>query len=332
MRLSHQNRLNTVVFDEIHKVFTDISFRKAFEEFWVLNTVKRSIFGISGTIPPSTVDELVRLTATTWRVVRTPSNRPELACQVIREEGDIFARIVKDIAVFRASYGPNDRLMVFCRSHEDVEALSAALKVPSYTSQTTDTNADTMHKWRSGKNIVMVSTTILGCGFDYASVRHVLHCNFAYTMIDQHQQESRAGRDGRRAEIITYISAGFKPSKRVANHSFGRSELEKWAASAEQCLRTIPSSYLDGVPVTCSLLPKCELCCYCEVQMGKAPPDRVVSLARLVSKPYSLPDPLVRPSKAPNARVFVPPPPANMIATAVQPGVSTSATGSRMEK
>ncbi|KJA23649.1 hypothetical protein HYPSUDRAFT_114620, partial [Hypholoma sublateritium FD-334 SS-4] len=168
---------------------------------------------------------------------------------------------------YRMSYGPDDRLMVFCRSHEDVEALSTALNVPGYTSQTADTNAATMRKWRSGENIVMVSTTILGCGFDYANVRHVLHWNTAYTMIDQHQQESRAGRDGRRAEAITYISAGFEPSKRASERSFGRPELEEWAASTEQCLRTIPSSYLDGVPVTCSLLQKCEYCWYCQSQM-----------------------------------------------------------------
>ncbi|KJA29081.1 hypothetical protein HYPSUDRAFT_113902, partial [Hypholoma sublateritium FD-334 SS-4] len=90
-----------------------------------------------------------------------------------------------------------DRLMVFCRSHGNVEEMTNTLGFAGFTACNVDTNADTMHDWRSGGQQVMVSMSILGCGLDYPHVRHVIHNNIAYTMIDQHQQESRAGQDGK---------------------------------------------------------------------------------------------------------------------------------------
>ncbi|KAH9477263.1 ATP-dependent DNA helicase tlh1 [Psilocybe cubensis] len=321
--LEHQKRLNCIIFDEVHKVVTDITYRPSFEKFWVLNKVKAPIYGLSGSLPPSTMAEFNQLTGTTWKVVRTTSNRPELAYRIIHVTGDMLKRLVEDIAMYIANYGPRDRLMVFCRTKEDVTALSDALRVPGFTSHTTETNDDTLRKWRSGENIVIVATSILGCGLDYPSVRHVLHWGIAHSMVDQHQQESRAGRDGQRAEAITYVAS---PSRRYSKSAtaHGLSELEKWSSSTDMCLRAIPSSYLDGVPITCSLLPNCELCAYCLEQMNVAPPLRVASISHLISDPVSVPaKPQTTPIRPP-FRVFVPP--KTPITPVIQSGESTPAS------
>ncbi len=147
--------------------------------------------------------------------------------------------------------------------------------VTGMTSHSTESNEEAMERWRSGAQRVMVSTSLLGCGLDYASVRHVIHCGIAYSMIDQHQQESRAGRDGQRAMAITYTRPTIQRTSKVPEDAYGLVELEELgSASSDQCLRVIPSSYLDGVPVTCLLLPGAELCCFCEGQVQLPPPAR----------------------------------------------------------
>lgn len=209
--------------------------------------------------------------------------------------------------------------MVFCRSHSDVTELSTALSVAGFTARDVSTNANTMQDWRSGRQVVMISTSILGCGLDYPHVRHVIHNDTAYTMIDQHQQESRAGRDGKRALAITYTTASSLRA-RAQSGSYGAAELGTWAASTKQCLRVIPSSYIDGVPITCSLLPRCELCSYCEEQLQNSPPTQATSLRQFITDPVVGMEP---PAKATNAfggpllNVFVPPPTASVDLPAV---------------
>lgn len=309
--LEHAGRLNCIVYDEVHKLMTDQGFRDAFDNFWVLNTVKAAKFAFSGSVPPSTLALFFRLTKTAWRVVRTPSNRPELAYKIVRVKTDMCKRITADVTSIMSGYkkGSDDRLMVFCRSQKEVKGLSDALGVQGFTSQTLDTNADTMESWRAGKPKCMISTSILGCGFDYSAVRHVLHWGPAYTMIDQYQQESRAGRDGKRAEAITYIEEPFRPSKHTPDNLFGGKDLDRWAGSAEQCLRIIPSSYLDGVPITCSLLPDCELCSYCDEQTYASPPRQAVCLTPYVRDAVSLPLAPAKSVTRPLAGGMGPPPP-----------------------
>jgi hypothetical protein len=279
--LEHASRLNIIIFDEIHKVLTDHSYREPFLNFWVLNLVKTAIIGLDGSLPPECLPEFFSLTHTSWRVIRTPSNRLELGYEIQRVSGDLIDKIAHDIPGLLSQYKKDDRLMVFCRTHNDVDRLSGLLKVPPFTSHTAESNTETMKKWTQGDKKVMVSTSILGCGLDYPSVRHVVHCGIAYSMIDQHQQESRAGRDGQPATAVTYVSATQKPLG--GNSAYGLRELQRWASNLQQCLRIIQSQYLDGVGVTCSLLPGCTLCAYCSDQLHAEAPPQPQSLLRAPS-------------------------------------------------
>jgi len=262
--LEHSNRLNLIVFDEIHKVLTDRTYRESFNEFWILNLVKTPIIGLDGSLPASCLSEFFSCTKTSWRVIRTSSNRLELGYEIRPVVGDLVGKIAMDIPNILSTYKKDDRLMVFCRSRQEVERLAECVGVPAFTSDTAEINPQTMDRWTKGDQKVMVSTSILGCGLDYPSVRHVLHCGIAYSMIDQHQQESRAGRDGEPAMAITYVPATQRPPSDLGSKDrYGLKELHTWAANSQQCLRIIQSLYLDGVAVTCLLLTGCTLCAYC---------------------------------------------------------------------
>ena len=125
-------------------------------------------------------------------------------------------------------------------------------------------------------------------------------------MIDQHQQESRAGRDGQRAMAITYTRPTIQRTSKVPEDAYGLVELEDWAASSDQCLRVIPSSYLDGVPVTCLLLPGAELCCFCEGQVQLPPPARHATLSKYIRDAVSV-------AKGPATKVLAGRPPLNIL-------------------
>ena len=83
-----------------------------------------------------------------------------------------------------ATYKKDDHLMVFCHMHTNLEKLSASVKVPAFSSHTVDKNKETMEMWIQGEWKVMISMSILGCGLNYPSVRHVLHFGIAHSMID----------------------------------------------------------------------------------------------------------------------------------------------------
>lgn len=72
--LEHTDRLNIIVFDEIHKVLTDKEYRDPFKKFPVLNFVKTILVGLTGSLPPQLLDAFTQATKTTWKVIRTPSN------------------------------------------------------------------------------------------------------------------------------------------------------------------------------------------------------------------------------------------------------------------
>ena len=105
------------MFDEIQKMITYSEYRRAFNNFHVLHKVKTIVFGLSASIPPSLYPVLCELTKMSWNILRTPSTWKELKYQVVRvrTEEEMDMGIVVYIESVMASYGSNDRTMVFCR-------------------------------------------------------------------------------------------------------------------------------------------------------------------------------------------------------------------------
>lgn len=269
-------RLHIIVFEEIHKILTDRQYRQAFENFHVLNKVKTIIVGLSGSLPPQALESFIAFTKTTWRVIRTSSVRSELRQEIRRvKEKDMEATVANDASKRVESYSSKERLIIFCRTYAVSLRISSRLKLTPYSAQSPETNDAVMKDWLDGKNKIMVCTSVLGCGLDYSRVRDVIHVDVAYTMIDQYQQESRGGRDGATCTVTTYVDESRKkipPPPADSNESIGRAEVYQWTFAKEQCLRIIPSLYLDGVSVTCLLIRDAELCSYCTQQLRGKPP------------------------------------------------------------
>ena len=218
--LENMGRLGPLVFDEVHKLLTDSTYRTAFEHFHVLNKLKTVIFGLTGTLPPHLYAAFCEFTQMTWKIIRTPTWRKELKYDVVKiaKENQMNDMIYTHLQKHLQTYRAEDRAIIFCRDKRHVCEIAALFNVkPFYAPGVDDNemvtqNEETMKGWLAGKNKVMVSTSYLGCGLDCAHIRDVIHRDPSYTMIDQDQEDGRGGRDGleTRATIFVVKSNPYK--------------------------------------------------------------------------------------------------------------------------
>lgn len=208
------------------------------------------------------------------------SNRKEMVYGIITVPKDVPlpVRIAHYLKAKLRDYEPADRALIFCRTTAAADEMATQLSVKSFHSKSIDTNPATMHAWRSGNSVVMVSTSILGCGLDYPSIRDVLHMDLAHSMLDMYQEDSRGGRDGRSCCALTFIPEQRKKPTVKEVYPIGTEEVYQWATQKDQCLRIIPSLFLDGVATTCTLLKDAQLCLVCAAQINRSPPPKPVLL------------------------------------------------------
>ena len=276
--LENMGRLGPLVFDEIHKIITDISYRDAFHNFHSLNKVKAVIFGLTGSLPPSLYPALCELTAMSWKLIRTPSSRKELKYEVVRvpSEEDMDISILNHLRGAVSTYQKDDRAIVFCRSKSNVTKLAKLFNIQPYFAPGEDEeliqrNAGTMLKWISGENPIIVSTSFLGCGFDYAHIRDVVHREPSFTMLDQYQEDSRGGRDGRVCRATTFVVEN-KLYRIPNNHVYdlGTQLLFDSMVKDVQCRRISPTLYLDGTATRCINIVGAVFCDVCEKTSSNA--------------------------------------------------------------
>ena len=257
-------------------MLTDVTYRPVFLHFWKLKIVPVIIVGLTGTLPPQLMQRFFEATDVDWKVVRTPSVRPELRPSIKRvPQGDMVSAIAVDVQQSVASYGPNDRAMIFCRTKNDAEKMARALNLPvCHSGIAKEDNDQAVSNWKMGRNKVMVSTSLLGSGLDYPAVRDVIHLDVAHTMLDQHQEESRGGRDGLSCNVVTYVpTIRSHPLPVAFDNVFGAQELQDWSMQEHECLRIAPSVFLDGPATPCILLPGCAICAVCERQASESPSE-----------------------------------------------------------
>ncbi|THH20714.1 hypothetical protein EUX98_g8528, partial [Antrodiella citrinella] len=262
--------LYRIVFDEIHKVLTDGSYRSAFMSTMQLNLFMVPIIGLTATLPTTLVPALSADTHIVWNVLRMSSNRKELQYSINRSP-DPTQSLVDHVNAVLPTYGRKDRGLIYCRSRVEADRLAAALGVSAYHAQTDE---QPIADFIAGKYLIMPCTTALGVGFDYAHVRDVLHLQLPYTLLDKYQQDGRGGRDGSPCRAVTFIQTHSHASRHETEHDLGESALHDWIECDDQCLRIIPSRFMDGVPITCSLMDNAEMCASCVNQAGLSPPDQ----------------------------------------------------------
>ncbi|KAJ6530698.1 P-loop containing nucleoside triphosphate hydrolase protein [Mycena capillaripes] len=211
MTLCLHDRVSWIVFDEIHKCLTDISYRPIMALIKSLHRYGVPILGFSGTIPPQLEPDLFEITGhDRWDVIRMGVSRPNVrfAHKSYQTRSEARTALSEFVKQRRATYTPDDRMMVLCPTVAETKTVAGLFGTEAYISQTTEEgkalNLRLFNSFRAGQPDIAASTSLLGSGMDQPHVRDSINFGYPWSLFDLQQQADRAGRDGGECNATTF--------------------------------------------------------------------------------------------------------------------------------
>ncbi len=154
---------------------------------------------------------------------------------VTRQSVERMASVVNNVACLKTAH---------LHAHLDEDAKTAQLQ-----------------SWLLGEARVMVATGVIGCGYNYPSVRLVIHRGSFRSLVALHQESSRLASDGRPGISRVISSAKFRAEALHIDSSF--IEPNAWIVDMENCRRHNLHLAVDGQSQRCSLIPAARPCDNC---------------------------------------------------------------------
>ena len=287
--LHDSRRLSRIVLDECHTPLTQGSFRLCMQDLVDRWAVDVPLLLLTATGPPFMETRLRDALGcrSSLEVIRARTRRQEISYEVIEMENDekeedleieISSRVRAKLAGLK---NKADRGLVYCLTKEWAERLKNQINEDEgdtiaevYHSQMSREVREGIYRdWKKGKFKVLVATSALGMGVDYAHVRFVFHQGQSHSLMDFSQESGRAGRDGKRAESIVVTSKRFRRDCEWMKEKGGAEwqSMEDWV-EGKVCRKWMLGEYMDGVGkgVSCLDGGDCGLCDICSGQMAEA--------------------------------------------------------------
>ena len=245
--LHHAKRLTRIVVDECHLILTTDSYRRSMGQHGLLRSIPVQFVYLTATLPPSMRDTLLKRHHLTQILeIRASTRRSNLKYTVQHLCSDQHA-VVEAAALMRQlwqeHYGTQHgrhRALLFTRTKADADRLAGLLGCMSYHSEagTVEDKARTIKAWVFGTSSpFLVGTSGLGAGFDYPSVRIVIHVDEPHGLMEFAQESGRGGRDGEAAETMVVLRYRWRPRVQQENEQ-NEKELHQFLCSSSHCRRT----------------------------------------------------------------------------------------------
>lgn len=144
-----------------------------------------------------------------------------------------------------------DRLkgVVYSRSKAQCEDMADTLGCACYHAGMVD-RAERLQQWLEQGGLI-VATSALGTGVDFAGIVFVLHVGMPWSMIDYAQESGRGGRAGERVDSVIVVEQGeVERTMQRKNEDLDVQAIGLFIIG-NGCRRGLMSSYLDGKWVEC---------------------------------------------------------------------------------
>ena len=273
---------------------------------------------MTATCPPTLTSELLSTLAIhQCRVIRAPTDRPEISYNVemCRSVAEAKQKLVKAVKDQLERSPPSFRGIVYCRGRKSTDELAELIGCDPFHSNRPEAERKASYaNWIAGQNKFIVSTSLLGCGIDVEGIETVFHFLTPWSVMDYVQESRRAGRGGAWSESWVFASMAEFELEEPPKDLFGYSIMKKWVREVSVCRRVALSSFLDGRVTTCILLRNANLCDICKKLKEEPHPRSPVESTSIIIPPTCIPKisplPPVPPSSIEYARerLGAPPP------------------------
>lgn len=302
--LVSKQKLDRIVLDECHLTITASDYRPCMAQVgWYVRQIRAQTVWLTATLPPIMLEQFIEHNKLVQpRIIRESTNRPNIKYMVSFETG--AGTLIERAAKLVEAYWPRqdifdhsrDKIIIYCRSREEVNELASMLQCPSYTSEsgTEEERAAILSQWIANPaQPAIIATSALGIGFDYPHVRWVVHVDAPGEASSFSQESGRAGRDGQKASSIVLLWSGWKPQ--LEGHLSPDQEAMQLYLSQQHCSRGVLSQFLDAPPDWRWCMATDEPCQVCNAAYTTARPiDLVFALPRKVKMEFTGPAEVLR--------------------------------------
>jgi len=255
--LVSRQKLDRIVIDEGHLTITTSDYRPCMAQLgWYIRQIRTQTVWLTATLPPVMQEQFIEHNKLVKpRIIRESTNRSNIKYMVSRETGP--GTLIEKAANLVRAYWPRkeifdytkDKIILYCRTRDEVALLANTLGCPSYTSESgsDEEKAAILSGWLSNPDQpAIAATSALGIGFDYPHVRWVVHVNAPDEVSAFSQESGRAGRDGGKASSIVMLSATWKPQ--LDQPLSPDREAMQLYLTQQYCSRGVLSQFLDAPP------------------------------------------------------------------------------------
>lgn len=245
-------RLDRIVVDECHVVFTSTSYRRQLHDLDRLRAIPCQFILLTGTLPPrleaALADAFLLGTREEGlRYVRAVTDRSNVAYGVeVCDDGQVERRVCELMEGARREFKAGQKAVAFCGDRDACERLAKVLGCQPYHARW-ERKEKSLTSWVDGEEKLMVATSALGTGVDIPGIRLVVHVDRPHGIIDFVQEVGRAGRSGERVESRVVVAKGQMKwlSSAEAQNSDMQKEAMRLFIASQTCRREQLGSKMD---------------------------------------------------------------------------------------